>query len=137
MATLVTNVVAPDPAKPPIREAARVVEAGLAPGDVSLHLQDASCMPALWYAPGVPHLLADVPGAAWTITSTHRLFAGDVIDWQSALDGADRLWLTVMPGYNGPEQETVHQTIDATYSRLAMQDWGAVQLYLYDLQGRQ
>ena len=60
-----------------------------------------------------------------------------MIDWQSALAGADRLWLTVMPGYNGPEQETVHQTIDATYSRLAMQDWGAVQLYLYDLQGTQ
>jgi mannosyltransferase len=133
--TLVVNVVTPDPAKPPVREATRILEASFAPGDVSLHLQDASCVPALWYAPGVPHLLADVPGAAWTIASTHRLFGGDVVDWQSALAGANRLWLTVMPGYKGPEQAAVHQAIDETYPRLAMEDWGAVQLYLYDLRG--
>ncbi|MDH4136295.1 MAG: glycosyltransferase family 39 protein [Anaerolineae bacterium] len=134
--TLVASVVTPDPARPPVREASRMVEAGFVSGDVSLHLQDASCMSALWYAPDVPHLLADVPGAAWTIASTHRLFGGDVVDWPSALAGANRLWLTVMPGYNGPEQVAVHQTIASTYPRLAMEDMGAVQLYLYDLQAR-
>jgi len=41
----------------------------------------------------------------------------------------------VMPGYNGPEQEAVHQAIEAAYPRLMMKDWGAVQLYLYDLRG--
>lgn len=133
--TLVMSAVTSDPAKPPIREAMRILEAGFTPGDVSLHLQDASCVPALWYAPDVPHLLADVPGAAWTVAATHRLFGGDVVDWQSALLGADRLWLTVMPGYNGLKQVAVHQTIDGTYPRLAMEDWGAVQLYLYDLRG--
>jgi len=133
--TLVTSVVTPDPAKPAVREASRMVEVGFASGDVSLHLQDASCMSALWYTPDVPHLLADVPGAAWTTASTHRLFGGDVVDWQSALVGANRLWLTMMPGYNGPEQAAVHQTIASTYPRLAMEDMGAVQLYLYDLPG--
>jgi mannosyltransferase len=133
--TLAVNVITPDPAKPPVREAARMVAAGFVPGDVSLHLQDSSYMPAVWYTPEISHLLADVPGALLTTVRTHRVFGGDVVDWQAALVGADRLWLTVMPGYNGPEQEVVRRTIDATYPRLAMEDWGAVQLYLYDLQG--
>jgi hypothetical protein len=52
------------------------------------------------------------------------------------LDGADRLWLTVMPGYNGTtEQVAVRQAIEATYPQLMVEDWDSVQLYLYDLRG--
>jgi len=133
--TLAAHVITPDPAKPPIREAIRVVEAGVDPGDVILHLQDASFMSAAWYAPDVPHLLIDVPDALFIGVTTHRLFGGDVVSWQSALAKSNRLWLIVMPGYNGPEQIAVRQMIDASYPRLAMEDWGAVQLYLYDLSG--
>jgi uncharacterized membrane protein len=133
--TLAAHVITPDPAKPPTREAIRVVEAGVDPGDVSLHLQDASFMSAVWYAPDVPHLLIDVPDALFIGVPTHRLFGGDVVSWQSALAKSDRLWLIVMPGYNGPEQIAVRQMIDASYPQLVMEDWGAVQLYLYDLSG--
>ena len=133
LVTLWANVLAPDPAKPPVREAVLMVETGFKSGDVSLHLQDASGIPALWYTSDVPHLLADVPGAAFIFASTHRLFGGDVVEWQTALVNADRLWLTVMPGYAGPEQIAVLETIEAAYPRLMMRDWGAVQLYLYDL----
>jgi uncharacterized membrane protein len=133
--TLTTNVVTPDPAKPPIREAARLVAANFAPGDVNLHLQDASFMPAVWYTPDVPHVLADVPGAAWTVASTHHLFGGDIVKWPADLKDADRLWLTVMPGFTNPEQVAVHEAIEATYPQLMMQNWGEIQLYLYDLRG--
>ena len=133
--TLTSHILTPDPAKPPVREAARITSANFAAGDVNLHLQDASFMPAVWYAPTNPNILIDVPGAASTVVATHQLFGGDVLDWQTAVQGADRLWLTVMPGYTGPEQEAVHQAIEATYPQLMMKDWGAVQLYLYDLRG--
>jgi uncharacterized membrane protein len=133
--TLGVSMSTPDPAKPPVREATRLVARDFGQGDVSLHLQDASFMPAAWYAPRVPHVLADVPGAAWTVAPTHRLFGGDVVDWQAAVVDADRLWLTVMPGFTGPEQVEVLEKLEATYPRLKMEDWGAVQLYLYNLHG--
>jgi hypothetical protein len=132
--TLVVNVVTPDPVKPPIREAVQVVEASFIDGDVSLHLQDASCIPALWYTPEIPHWLAQ-QGHAWALPDDHRLFGGDVVKWQTAVTGADRLWLTVMPGYNNPEQEAVHQAIETAYPQLMVKDWGEIQLYLYDLRG--
>ena len=133
--TLAAHVITPDPAKPPIREAIRVLEVGVDPGDVSLHLQDASFMPGVWYVPDVPQLLIDVPDALFIGVATHRLFGGDVVSAQSALAGPGRLWLIVMPGYNSSEQVAVREMIDARYVRLAMEDWGAVQLYLYDLSG--
>ena len=130
--TLIINIKTPDPAKPPIREATRMIEADFASGDVSLHLQDASFLPATWYTPRIQHILIE-QGVAWLPVADHRLFGGDVLEWQSALKEADRLWLTVMPGFIGPEQKTVLDMIEATYPRLNRWDWGAVQLYLYDL----
>jgi uncharacterized membrane protein len=132
--TLVVHVITPDPAKPPIREVTRMIQAEFTIGDVSLHLQDASLMPAAWYTPEISHLLAQ-GGLAWALPEDHRLFGGDVVEWQIAAAGADRLWLTVMPGYNSSEQETIFQIIDATYPRLLAKDWGEIQLYLYDLRG--
>jgi len=132
--TLITNITTPDPAKPPVREAMLVIEKDFSPNDVSLHLQDASDFPALWYNPDIPHILADVPGSAFIFASTHQLFGGDVLEWQTAIVGADRLWLTVMPGFTGPSQIAVQEEIEATYPRLMMIDWESVQLYLYDLQ---
>jgi len=132
--TLVTHMTTSDPAKPPVRESAQEAAAGFITGDVSLHLQDASLAPAFWYSPNQPHIL-EQQGLAWLLPPDHRLLGGDVLDWRTAAKDADRLWLTVMPGYTGPEQEAVHQAIEATYPRLMVKDWGAVQLYLYDLRG--
>jgi mannosyltransferase len=132
--TLVAHITTPDPAKPPVREAVQALAEDFVPGDVSLHLQDASLAPAFWYSPDQPHIL-EQQGQVWLLPSDHRLLGGDVLDWKVAVKGADRLWLTVMPGYNGPKQTAVHQAIESTYPRLMMEDWGAVQLYLYDLRG--
>ncbi len=134
--TIVTHITTPDPAKPPVREAVREMAAEFEPGDVSLHLQDASLAPAVWYFPNRPHIL-EQRGLAWLLPADHRLLGGEVLDWQTAVAGAGRLWLTVMPGYTGPEQEAVFREIDSTYPRLMLEDWGAVQLYLYDLRGAQ
>jgi hypothetical protein len=133
--TLAANILTPDPAKPPVREAALTVGADYNQGDISLHLQDASGIPALWYSPDVLHLLVDVPGSSFIFASTHRLFGGDVVEWQSTLTKADRLWLTVMPGFTGPEQIAVLRSIAKEYPLLMKKDWGSVQLYLYDLRG--
>ncbi len=130
---VITNLVTPDPAKPPVRKAAHVIESNFASGDVSLHLQDASAVPALWYTTSRPQLLVDVPGALFIGASTHRLFGGDVVTWPTDLIGANRLWLTVMPRFVGPEQKIVFEEIDGSYPRLKRWDWGSVQLYLYDL----
>ena len=134
--TLVMNWVTPDPAKPPIEPATALIAADFKPEDVSLHLQDASYMPALWYSPQIPHVLGNIPGALFTTVQTHRVLGGDVVKWQSALAGKDRLWLTVMPGFVGPEQKAVFEKINATYPMLIKYDWGPVQLYLYNLKER-
>ncbi|MCB0208392.1 MAG: glycosyltransferase family 39 protein [Anaerolineae bacterium] len=130
--TLVTHYTTPDPAKPPIRTAVQTIESGFAPGDVSLHLQEASGLPALWYT-AIPQKVIDVPGATFTGPTTHRLFGGDIVDWREATADADRLWLTVMPGYVDEAQLDLQKTLDQTYPHVMMADWGSIQLYLYDL----
>lgn len=130
--TLATHYHTPDPAKPPIRTAMQTIEAGFAAGDVSLHLQEASGLPALWYT-SIPQKVIGAPGATFTGPTTHHLFGGDVVDWQEAIAGADRLWLTVMPGYTGDAQTAVQKAIEQTYPQVMMEDWGSIQVYLYDL----
>jgi hypothetical protein len=132
--TLTNHITTPDPAKPPVREMAQVIATNFAPGDVSLHLQDASAIPALWYIPHEPQFLIDVPGSRFIFAATHRLFGGDVVTWQSELIDSKRLWLTVMPRFVGPQQKIVFEEIERSYPRLKMWDWESVQLYLYDLQ---
>lgn len=131
--TLGVHLTRPDPAKPPVREAVRLVAAEYRPGDAVLHLQDASFTPAAWYVPHIRHRVIDLPEALWTPESTHRLFGGQVIAWPRAAAGADRLWVVVMPGYTGPAQLAIQQKLEAAYPRLSERDWGAVQLYLYAL----
>lgn len=133
--TLFTHISTPDPAKPPVREVVQTIELDFGPNDVALHLQDASAIPALWYSKQ-PHLVVDAQGARFIFSSTHRLFGSDVVAWQPALADANRLWLTVMPGFVGPQQQAVFDEIDSTYSLIMKYDWGSVQLYLYDLTGR-
>lgn len=136
--TLGAHYVTPDPAKPPVREATQVISAGFEAGDVSLHLQDASCIPALWYADDITHTLVDVAGARLIFAPIQpsELFGGAVQDWDTAIEGKQRLWLTVMPGYIGdPAQQALFERVEATYPRLDSWDWGSVQVYLYDLQG--
>lgn len=130
--TLATHYTTPDPANPPIRTAVETIEANFAPGDVSLHLQEASSLPALWYT-AIPQRVIDVPGATFTGPTTHRLFGGDIVDWREAIIGADRLWLTVMPGYTDDAQTAVQKAIEQTYPQLTMKDWGSIQVYLFDL----
>jgi mannosyltransferase len=132
--TLVASGLIPDPAKPPVRQAALAIEANWRDGDASLHLQDASGMPALWYTPEIPHQVVNLPGATWTTAETHPLFGGDVSDWQTPLSSADRLWLTVMPAQEDQGRAAVHRAIESRYQLLMGQDWGDVQVYLYDLQ---
>lgn len=69
----------PDPAKTPVREADFTIELNFLPGNVSLHLQDASDLPALWYTPDIPHILVDVPGLSFIFASTHHLFGGEIL----------------------------------------------------------
>jgi uncharacterized membrane protein len=136
MVTLASSVLTSDPAKPPVREAALTIGANWREGDASLHLQDASEIPALWYTPGLPHQVVDLPGATWTIVETHRLFGGDVKPWQDALARADRLWLTVMPAHEDQERAALHREIDLEYDLLVVHDWQGVQVYLFDLAAR-
>jgi uncharacterized membrane protein len=131
--TLLAHLTTLDPAKPPIREAAQAIGANYRSGDVSLHLQDASCIPSLWYAPNVKHLTIDIPNAIWTPQQTHQLFGGGIAELESTLAGAKRLWLTVMPGYMSSEQWAIWDCINGTYPQVIERNWGAVQLQLYDL----
>ncbi|MDM8529116.1 glycosyltransferase family 39 protein [Anaerolineales bacterium HSG24] len=131
--TLSAHYLTPDPAKPPLREAAHIIATEFAPNDVSLHLQNASYIPALWYTPDIPHQQIDVSGAFFTSPEAQYALGGQVVEWQTALIDADRLWLTVMLGYMDDEQKAIKQEIESTYSLIRVIEFEQTKLYLYDL----
>jgi uncharacterized membrane protein len=119
-----------DPAKPPLREAIAVVTQRAQTTDVVLHLQEASYLPMLYYAPDAAGALVNVGQSLWLMPEAYALFNGRVA--QSAdLDLADPVWLTVMPGYIGSAQAEWLARWDADHAQLEMWDWGAVQVRLY------
>lgn len=126
----VLHFVQPDPAKPPLREAIEVVAEGMEAGDVSLHWQDASYLPALYYAPEQAGVLVDAGQRLWLSPEVYALFNGRVIT-EAALPASGRVWLTVMPGYVGPAQAKLLAWWDATRTPLETRDWEAVQVRLY------
>lgn len=127
-------MVYPDPAKPPIRDALEVVTERMQEGDVSLHLQGASYFPALIYSPVHAGALLNVgQQPLWGSKGAYQPLGGDVVTLDEALPGARRLWLTVMPGFNGENQRLAAQSIAAQCVLLEAWDWERIQLYLYDL----
>jgi 4-amino-4-deoxy-L-arabinose transferase-like glycosyltransferase len=127
-------VVRPDPTKPPIRDAVETVVERMQEGDVSLHLQGASYFPALIYSPMHAGALLDVgQRPRWGSKKTYQPLGGDVVTLDEALPGAGRLWLTVMPGFNGENQRRAAESMAAQCVLLEVWDWGRIQLYLYDL----
>ena len=127
-------VVRPDPAKPPIRDAVATVAERMQEGDVSLHLQGASYFPALIYSPVYAGALLDVgQRPRWGSKEAYQPLGGDVVTLDEALPGARRLWLTVMPGFNGENQRMAAESIAAQCVLLEAWDWGQIQLHLYDL----
>ncbi len=117
----------PDPVKPPIREAAETVAGRWAAGDVSLHLQDSSYLPALLYTPETAGVLVDAGQRTWLRQEVYALFGGEVRPVE-VLPQGNRTWLTVMPGYNDDAQRAFLARV-APYCS-AVQDWEAVQVYL-------
>ncbi len=135
--TLVAHYLTPDPAKPPHRAVAITLTKNFAPGDVSLHLHDASLMPATCYLPQIPQLLADAPQAMLIGRPTHQAFGEPIVTWQTAIRKTNRLWLTVMPKHNGAAQVAILQTMESTYPLMEKRDFGAVQLYLYEVRSEE
>lgn len=126
-------MVCPDPVKPPIRDSVATVAERMQEGDVSLHLQAASYLPALIYTPVFSGALLDVGQPLWGSKAGYQATGGDVLTLGEALAGASRLWLTVMPGYNDESQRVAAKSIAAQYVLLDVWDWGQIQLYLYNL----
>jgi len=130
----VLHFVRPDPAKPPLREAVEIIAEEAEAGDVSLHLQDASYLPALYYAPEQAGALVDAGQRLWLSPEVYVLFGGWVVT-ADTLPAAGRVWLTTMPGYVGPAQAELLARWDTARSPLETWDWEAVQVRLYDLGG--
>jgi hypothetical protein len=92
-----------DPAKPPVREAVAWVQSQRQEGDPVLHMQDASYVPALYYAPGAAGDLANVGQRLWLAPQVYSLFGGRVTAAQ-ALPTGGRVWIVTMPAYMDEEQ---------------------------------
>ena len=120
-----------DPAKPPLREALAVVVQGAEDSDMILHLQDASYLPSLYYKRSRAGALVDAGQRLWLPPMVYALLGGEVIQsGDSSL--ADRVWLTVMPGYVGPQQQTFLDAWEAAHPTIQSWGWGlSVQVRLY------
>jgi 4-amino-4-deoxy-L-arabinose transferase-like glycosyltransferase len=94
-----------DPAKPPVHEAVAWVQSHREAGDVVLHMQDASYVPALYYAPGAAGELVDAGQRLWLASQAYPLFGGRVTAAEDLpVDG--RVWMITMPAYLDQEQRT-------------------------------
>jgi hypothetical protein len=124
----------PDLARPPVQEALAVVAGQAQEADVILHLQDASYLPALYYGPVSAGALLDTGQQLWLGPEMYALFDGRITN-ADGLTAADRVWLTVMPGYVGPDQVEWLARWDAGHTPSETWDWGAVQVRLYALEG--
>lgn len=121
----------PDPAKPPVREAAMLVARESRAADVVLHLQDASYLPAFYYARQGAGALLDTGQRLWAAPDVYALFGARVIRPDGlSVDG--RVWLTVMPGYVGAEQAEWLARWDAAHAPVETWEWEGVQVRLYD-----
>ena len=131
---MVFYFVCPDPAKPPLREVVEVIAEEAKAGDIRLHLQDASYLPALYYAPEQAGALVDAGQRLWLSLEVYALFGGRVIT-ADTLPTSGRVWLTTMPGYVDPAQTELLAQWDATRAPLEAWNWEGVQVRLYDLGG--
>lgn len=120
-----------DPAKPPLREAVEVVAQEMQETDVVLHLQDASYLPALYYAPGAVGALVDAGQRLWFAPEAYALFGGQVV-CPDDITPAGRVWLTVMPGFLDPPQQAFLNTWEDDRPSVRFWDWGLVQVRLYN-----
>jgi len=120
----------PDPAKPPLREAVAAVTREAQAGDVILHLQDASYIPACYYASDMAGALVDAGQELWLAAEVYALFGGQTVQpEQSNLAG--RTWLTVMPGYLARPQWAFLEERQAAHSPVLFWDRAAVQVYTW------
>jgi hypothetical protein len=137
----------PDPAKPPLREAAATVAREALPSDEILHLQDASYLPALYYESGRAGALVDAGQRLWLSPAAYGLLGGRVVraDDAAAGDAAagdaaagdaapfKRMWLTVMPGYVEAPLRDFQGVSESALTATQSWDWGAaVQVRLYE-----
>jgi 4-amino-4-deoxy-L-arabinose transferase-like glycosyltransferase len=119
--------VLPDPAKPPVREAALAVEKGAQVGDAIVHLQDASYLPALSQTPDAAGALLDVGQRLWLSAETYARFGGRVIE-PGDIASDRRMWLVVMPGYLGRRQQAFLEAWQPACSLVPPWQEGAIQL---------
>jgi 4-amino-4-deoxy-L-arabinose transferase-like glycosyltransferase len=123
----------PDPAKPPVREAAAVIAREAGEVDMVLHLQDASYLPALYYTHGATGELVNAGQTLWLTPEVYALFDGRVVDSDDVIT-ADRAWVVVMPGYVGSAQTEWLAQWRVGYTQFDMWDWGDVQVLLLALE---
>jgi 4-amino-4-deoxy-L-arabinose transferase-like glycosyltransferase len=118
-----------DPAKPPVREAVDWVQSQRQTDDTVLHLQDASYVPALYYAPGAAGDLVDAGQRLWLAPQAYDLFGGHVKAAEE-LSGGGRVWLITMPAYMDEEQRTFIAGWQTRCAESLVFDRGAVRAVL-------
>jgi hypothetical protein len=102
----------PDPAKPPIREAVDLVAHQTQASDAVFHLQDASYIPALYYASGTAGSIMDAGQSLWLAQPIYRLLGGHTAR-PADFAVTDRAWLVLMPGYlDAPQAKLLEQWDD-------------------------
>jgi len=118
-----------DPAKPPIREAVSWMQTQQQTGDRVLHVQDASYVSALYYAPASAGDLVDAGQLLWLAPQTYALFDGQIVSAESLYVGG-RTWLITMPAYMGERQRAFvdHWLVECEES--LVWDQGAVRVAL-------
>ena len=109
--------------KPPVREAAALVQRAWQAGQPVLHTSDGSLLPFLLYAPELPNLLleGDPEYALHTarVRSTVDSLGITPVSAEHALSGARNFLLIVSPDHSVAYQAEAAREFDARYQRLS------------------
>ena len=121
--------------KPPLQEAARVVQRAWQPGEPVLHTSDGSMLPFLLYAPDVPNrlLLGDPEYYDRTARarSTYEALAVEPVTQEVALEGARRFFLVIALDHSVEYQLAAAEQLDGAYQRLDEVDVGGIKVRTY------
>jgi uncharacterized membrane protein len=127
----------PDFQKPPMREAAALVQKGFEEGDAVLHTSDGSYLPFLIYLGDSDHFLLQGDPDPRKPEAVYRMWGGELVRKGDLRDRFERLWLIVALDHSVEFQQQALAWFEARNPSLERYDVGGIGIYLLDLTATQ
>jgi hypothetical protein len=123
----------PDFQKPPMREAAALVQKRFEQGDAVLHTSDGSYLPFLIYLGDFDNFLLRGDPDPRKPEAVYRIWGGELVRKRDLSGRFERLWLIVALDHSVEFQRQALSWFEGRYPSLERYDCGGIGIYLLDL----